>query len=663
MSIAIVGVTEYIENSRLKTYVSTANEYVSIVSTEIAKQNFVIRDENTVYYIHINNLKTEDGGSKSPFGDWVDAYVVVVINPETGNYEYYWTSVDDAGYRIDVTEDEELKVGSIYVSSDLTINPSYPIGGRDYVTVYQADGTKISTEPEVELDEEEAESCFTYIVEDTGIAITGYDVAACGTDVVIPSFIDGVNVYRIGEGAFRNKKITNLTIYKGVQIIGYGAFQGNKLNTVKLAISVKTVGDYAFYKSNISTLIMSEGVQTIGVYAFANNNICSVSLPASLTSIGTYAFANNCLTSINLPAGVSVSGGTFAGNDISDSSAFIYKKKSDGSADYSTIVGYAGNKVDNITIPATKNGVALTTIGSNAFSSVGLVGHIEIPETVTYIGGDAFAFNKLTSLTLHEGLKTISTGAFRSNYLTEINIPNSVTSIGNYPFNLNSVEGEAALTYGVKTTGGTDYSKIVGYAGGRVNSTITIPIEVNGTKLLNITSNAFTDSNLTAVYLPSLSEIVPNGSYKGLTIENNAFVRNKIPASFMSEYGNGGFFYKVTNGAIDYSCLSSYGGIQSGVSSTITIPDAMNDVPLKTIAAGFTWMSYKKIVIPATVTTINNGVFAKSARNNPNLVTIVNKTGKEWAWNKITSSSTSTNNTFETGTIIHEAGNITVTSE
>ncbi|MBQ4570413.1 MAG: leucine-rich repeat domain-containing protein, partial [Bacilli bacterium] len=556
--------------------------------------------------------------------------------------------------------DKDLNKRSVEVNTRTEISTSNAIGGRDNIVIYDKDGNKITNvPPSLEVDSEK-QDCYDYIIdEDKGIEITGYD-KTCGTDVSIPTKIDGINVYKIGEGAFKNKGITNVTIYKGIEEIGYGAFQGNNINTVKLAISVKTVGAYAFYNSKIKTLIMSEGIESIGTYAFAGNNICSVSFPSSLRSIGSYAFYNNCLTKVSLPAGVKVAGGTFAGNDIDDNSAFIYSKNSDGTADYSYIVGYAGNKTSNVMIPAEKNGVALKTIGQNAFSSTGLTGHIEIPATVTTIGSDAFAFNKISSLTLHEGLKKIDTGAFRSNQLTEINIPNSVTQMGQYVFNTNKVTGAAGIIYGRKTDGtGADYSIITGWAGGGVGGTIEIPAEVNGIKLKRIKGSAFADSNLTSITIPSLTEVDQN-----FTIENNAFIRNKIPASFTSEYGDGGFFYKVTNGAIDYSDLSSYGGIQNGVSGTITIPESYKGVSLKKISGIFSWMSYKKIVIPATVETMaTSGMFGHSARNNPNLVTIVNKTGKSFNWATLTASSYTTNNTFVTGTIKHEAGNIEVISE
>ena len=93
MSVAIVAISGYVEESKLKAYVNIAKEYIDIASIEIAKNEIVARDKNTVYYIHIDNLEAESDLSKSPFGDWIDAYVVVVIDPDTGDYNYYWTSV------------------------------------------------------------------------------------------------------------------------------------------------------------------------------------------------------------------------------------------------------------------------------------------------------------------------------------------------------------------------------------------------------------------------------------------------------------------------------------------------------------------------------------------------------------------------------------------
>lgn len=69
-------------------------------------------------------------------------------------------------------------------------------------------------------------------------------------------------------------------------------------------------------------------------------------------------------------------------------------------------------------------------------------------------------------------------------------------------------------------------------------------------------------------------------------------------------------------------------------------------------------MSYNTIVIPPSVTTIGSSAFSKDGRNNQNLKKIVNKTGRSFNWKSITASTEA--NTFVTGTIIHQAGNIEV---
>ena len=74
-------------------------------------------------------------------------------------------------------------------------------------------------------------------------------------------------------------------------------------------------------------------------------------------------------------------------------------------------------------------------------------------------------------------------------------------------------------------------------------------------------------------------------------------------------------------------------------------------------------MSFSKIVIPSSITNISSGVFGKNARNNQNFKTIVNKTGNPFNWAEKTSSSITANNTFVTGTIQHNAGNIEVVAE
>ena len=656
MSIAVTSVMDYIENSKRKTYISIANQYIAIAGEKFAKQDLVARDSNTVYYVHINNLNTEKGLQKSPYGEWKDAYVVVTIDPNSNDFNYYWTSVDDKGFRVDLVEEANLDVNSIYVSDDFTINPNYPLGGRDKIVVYDKDKNRIADAPAVDMTLADAENCYEWVEDETtgNIKIINYD-KTCGLDVEVPSYIDDKLVTEIGDGAFKNKGIMSVKFYKGIEKIGYAAFQGNNLKTVKLSVTVKTVGDYAFYSSKVSELVLSDGLQTIGDYAFASNKICKVTFPSSLTKIGSAAFSGNCLSTLSVPAGATIGSGAFTGNSMSDADAFIYKRNVDGTIDYTTIIGYAGTVKKNVVIPKSRNGIALVNINSSAFKSTGLDGHLDIPDTVTTIGSDAFAFNSIDSVKLPSSLQTLDSGAFRSNYISKFDVPNTVKSLSSTAFNNNSVKGEDALIYARKSDGSVDYSKLIGFAGNCSKTgecIITIPAVKNGVVLKNIGGSAFQSAGIKGFNLPSLSE-VPN-----LTIANNAFQHNSVPASYTSEYGDGGFFYKVTNGKIDYTILSSYAGPGGGVSGTITIPGSFKGTQLTTIQASFTWMSFKKMVIPSSVTTISNGLFGKGASNNSNFVTIVNPTGRSFNWGKITSSSYTSQ--FVTGTIKHQAGDIEV---
>ena len=88
-------------------------------------------------------------------------------------------------------------------------------------------------------------------------------------------------------------------------------------------------------------------------------------------------------------------------------------------------------------------GEGLEEIPQYAFNSCGLV-DIDIPITVTSIGDYAFSYNSFSQageLELHEGLKTIGNHAFyrevgsnKNSGFTAVTIPSTVTSIGDYAF-------------------------------------------------------------------------------------------------------------------------------------------------------------------------------------------------------------------------------------
>ena len=114
--------------------------------------------------------------------------------------------------------------------------------------------------------------------------ITGYD-AAGGSDVVIPSTINGLPVTTINNDAFENNQLTSVVI-------------PNTVTTIK--------GGYY--------VMGQQGVCESG--PFRSNNLTSVTIPSSVTSIGQCAFSGNQLTSVTIEGKTSSSDFTTYGSGI-----------------------------------------------------------------------------------------------------------------------------------------------------------------------------------------------------------------------------------------------------------------------------------------------------------------------------------------------------------
>jgi hypothetical protein len=108
---------------------------------------------------------------------------------------------------------------------------------------------------------------------------------------------------------------------------------------------------------------------------------------------------------------------------------FGYAANPDGST--ATITNYTGT-ASSVTFPATIGGFTVTSIGNGAIGVLdsGDVTQITIPGTVTSIGEFAFASSGLTSATLGSGLTNIGPYAFEDcNGLTGVTLPDSLIAI------------------------------------------------------------------------------------------------------------------------------------------------------------------------------------------------------------------------------------------
>ena len=189
------------------------------------------------------------------------------------------------------------------------------------------------------------------------------------------------------------------------------------------------------YNNGKGVITFDGVVTTIGESAFDGcNSLTSVNIPDSVTTIGDFAFRYcDSLTSVTIPDSVTKIG--YAAFAFCDSLTSV------NIPDSVTTIGEAAfYKCTSLTEFTGKfaedNGKILVVDGVlTAFAPAGITEY-NIPDSVTTIGDFAFRYcDSLTSVTIGDSVTTIGYGAFYDcNSLTSVNIPDSVTTIGEWAF-------------------------------------------------------------------------------------------------------------------------------------------------------------------------------------------------------------------------------------
>jgi uncharacterized repeat protein (TIGR02543 family) len=114
-------------------------------------------------------------------------------------------------------------------------------------------------------------------------------------NVCIPDYRDGVSVISIGNRAFwNNNTLVRVRIGRNVTSISNEAFSGNStLTTVTFApgSQLTTIGQYAFLNTSLTNITIPAGVTSIGGAAFSGcTSLTNITIPASVTHIGDEVF-------------------------------------------------------------------------------------------------------------------------------------------------------------------------------------------------------------------------------------------------------------------------------------------------------------------------------------------------------------------------------------
>lgn len=290
----------------------------------------------------------------------------------------------------------------------------------------------------------------------------------------------------IGSYAFCSAtNLKKITLPESITRIESFAFERcSSLTSIKIPDSITIISGSAFSHSGLKEIVLPEGLTTIEGYAFENcMNLEKITFPKSLTHIGHNAFSNtmwltaqqnegslviindilydgsNCKGEVVIPDGV---------RSIQDSAFLLCNGITDVTIPDSVVtigsdVFYGCTNLENISI--SKN---VSDIGSGAFyhtawltkkqaenplvivneiviDGTGCSGVVVIPEGITKVAPHAFSIynnsSSVTKVTLPEGLISIGADAFSCcTSLKEINIPDTVTSIGSYAFFESGIE-------------------------------------------------------------------------------------------------------------------------------------------------------------------------------------------------------------------------------
>ena len=462
----------------------------------------------------------------------------------------------------------------------------------------------------------------------------------------LTSVIIGENVDTIGYSAFANCSSLTSVIFNAENCNYFSAFDGCNLTTLIIGEGVKHIPSYlAHDQYSITDITIPNTVTSIGESAFAGcAGLSSITIPDSVTSIGNGAFYDcvgiksitipNCVTSIGSHSFASCSGlssvtignnlttiGISAFNHCLSLTSVIYN--AENCEDFpketfkdcnltSLVIGenvkripsylaYDQKKLTSITIPKSVN-----YIGEFAFSGCSGLASVIIGENVADIPSGAFAncssltsviFNaencadfsftespfksgNLTTLIIGEGVKHIpSYLAYNQKNITDITIPNSVTSIGSSAF------------FGCSGLKGVNISDIAAWCGISFSNEESNPFYISKHLYVN-------GSEIHDLLIPKSVSSIGDFAFYGCSSLKSIYIQGSVASvGTHAFYGCNGLT-KVNISDVAAWCNISFASLNDNPIS-YTQHLFVNDVEIK------------DLIIPSTVTSIGDNVFAR----------------------------------------------------
>ncbi len=283
----------------------------------------------------------------------------------------------------------------------------------EYTDLYR-DGEKVRVSeirdnciPADAFREKESLIYFVFPEKVEGILGGAFYLSGLAGPLIIPE-----DVTFICSGAFRDTRISSLSLSSSVQYIGFGAFYNCQTLTGQLLLpqSLEYIDEWAFYECGFSgRLYLPDKVKFIGGHAFHGNRfIGSLVIPELVRELPECAFASAGFSG-SLDLGNVIQFGNQALSSCGFQNELVIPEGVLAIPDGC----FTGNNFSSIVFPST-----LRTIGGSAFeSNTHLITPLVFPEGLISIGRDAFRYClELPAIVFPSSLQTILNSAFSQCY-------------------------------------------------------------------------------------------------------------------------------------------------------------------------------------------------------------------------------------------------------
>ena len=347
------------------------------------------------------------------------------------------------------------------------------------------------------------------------------------TNITIPD-----SVTSIGTQAFDLcRSLTSVTIGSSVTSIGSDAFSNcSGLTTINW--NAKSCASFTSNASSqpfngltgITMINIGNEVKNIPDYlCYGLLGLTNITIPSSVSTIGNNTFGNCAgIKTLTWNAKLCSSMGSMPKSNIE--TVTIGNQVQTLPDNF-----VSGSKINSVTIPNT-----VISIGNRAFSSCNGLTSITIPNSVTTIGDNAFSScSGLTSVSIGNSVTTIGNSAFYGcNGLTSVVIPNSVTSIGSNAFkgcggltstHISDLASWCKISFGDESANPLNYAHHL-YLNNNEITNLVVPNSVS-----TVGNYAFVScTGLTSVTLPNSLASIGNGSFQGCTGLKNLTIPKQV---------------------------------------------------------------------------------------------------------------------------------------